>query len=202
MRLLIALSESKGFENDLKDVKKSQCAVAVGACESVEGPTTEEAAAAKVLVGGATVAMKVTGLPPVLFIRVDLPAAAGESSRSCSTRSPLRAPTSTSPPIPLRAAVDSPKSRSSGGTRSVVRSPRGSPSSPQVSPYKNFEKACVDAGVPLLHVSPGILEEGIFAQVPDDGDDDEVRCDLFAPCLMMATHATGGSPEEGLEVRG
>jgi hypothetical protein len=60
----------------------------------------------------------------------------------------------------------------------------------------------VDAGVPLLHVSPGILEEGIFAQVPDDGDDDEVRCDLFAPCLMMATHATGGSPEEGLEVRG
>jgi hypothetical protein len=80
--LLKALGKDEGFVASLKNKELDKCAVTVGACADIEGPTAAEEAAAKKLVGGATIASKVAGSPPILFIRVALPAAAGESSRS------------------------------------------------------------------------------------------------------------------------
>jgi len=81
--LLETLAASKGFSNDLAGVKQGQCTVAVGACARKRGPTAEEEAAAEMLVGADTIGeLLERGSPPILFIRVALPAAAGESSRS------------------------------------------------------------------------------------------------------------------------
>jgi hypothetical protein len=91
MRLLEALSESKGFAVKLKGVALDDCAVFVHTKRIAgEEPTTEEEAVAKPLKGTNTIGV-LAGDATVLFVRVELPATAGTvGSCPCSplTRSP------------------------------------------------------------------------------------------------------------------
>ncbi len=91
MRLLEALSESKGFANDLAGVKLGQCAVHVHTKRIAgEEPTTEVEALAKPLTGMSTIGFLASGVA-MPFIRVKLPPTAGAAGTCpCSplTRSP------------------------------------------------------------------------------------------------------------------
>jgi len=91
MRLLEALSESKGFAASLKDKELDKCAVHVHT-KRIAGkvPTAEEESSATELVGADTIG-SLAGDATMLFIRVELPATAGTAgSCPCSplTRSP------------------------------------------------------------------------------------------------------------------
>ena len=91
MPLLEALSESKGFANDLAGVKLGQCAVRVHT-KRIAGkvPTAEEESSSTEQVGADTIG-SLAGDATMLFVRVELPATAGTAgSCPCSplTRSP------------------------------------------------------------------------------------------------------------------
>jgi len=98
MPLLEALSESKGFANDLAGVKLGQCSVHVHTKRIAgEEPTTEEEAVAKPLKGINTIG-SLAGDATTLFVRVELPTTAGTAgSCPCS-------PLTLSAPLPLAPA--------------------------------------------------------------------------------------------------